>query len=255
MSDVQGFLEPPEHIDLGGIFGPEAAGVPGPGGIPGGKSLKGEFTKVTQPSPMGHELVDKRVIRIVGVIDDELATNVISMMHFLEDLEPGKEIELRINSPGGSVTAGLAIYDAMRDLNCDIRTVCEGRAASMAAILLAAGTPGKRFATPNATVMVHGPSGGAEGTYPDMKRQMAEMERLRAVMVDLLGAHTGLTEKEIVDFFERDNYMSPMDAKKWGVIDEIKQPRNSVVHAARPHDAPSILPMRQEPSRGSPSVN
>jgi ATP-dependent Clp protease, protease subunit len=251
MTELNNHAELPE-FQLASLFGPEAAGA---SGLPGGKSLKSEFTKVTQPSPIAHELVDKRMIRIVGVIDDEMATNVIAMMHFLEDLQPGVDIELRINSPGGSVTAGLAIYDAMRDLNCDVRTVCEGRAASMAAILLAAGTPGKRSATPNATVMVHGPSGGAEGTYPDMKRQMAEMERLRAAMIDLLGKHTGLTEQEITNAFDRDNYLSPADAKKYGLIDEIRQPRQPVLKAARPADAPPVATFRPEQSPGSPTVN
>jgi ATP-dependent Clp protease, protease subunit len=251
MTGLSNYMEPPEHeFQLASLFGPEAAGA---SGLPGGKSLKGEFTKVTQPSPIAHELVDKRMIRIVGVIDDEMATNVIAMMHFLEDLSPGADIELRINSPGGSVTAGLAIYDAMRDLSCDVRTVCEGRAASMAAILLAAGTPGKRSVTPNATVMVHGPSGGAEGTYPDMKRQFGEMERLRGVMIDLLGKHTGMTAQEVTEYFERDNYMSPIAAKNFGVIDEILQPRRPVIQAQRPADAPPLP--KQQPSAGSPSVN
>jgi ATP-dependent Clp protease, protease subunit len=250
MTAAQGYIQPSEEFDLSSLFKPEAAGA-----LPPGKGIKGEFTKVTQPSPIAHELVDKRMIRIVGVIDDEMATNVIAMMHFLEDLQPGIEIELRINSPGGSVTAGLAIYDAMRELNCDVRTVCEGRAASMAAILLAAGTPGKRMATPNATVMVHGPSGGAEGTYPDMKRQVAEMERLRSVMIDLLGKHTGLTEQEVTYAFDRDNYMSPGDAKKFGVIDEIRQPKQPAPHAARPTGAPNVATFGLDTPPASPSVN
>src|SRR3569623_1088573 len=106
MTGLNDYAVPGNHeFQLASLFQPEAAGAPG---LPGGKSLKGEFTKVTQPSPIAHELVDKRMIRIVGVIDDEMATNVIAMMHFLEDMSPGADIELRINSPGGSVTAGLA---------------------------------------------------------------------------------------------------------------------------------------------------
>lgn len=187
---------------------------------------KEAFAKVTQGSPMGHEFIDRRIIRISTPITDEVAQEVISQMSMLEAINPGKDIELHINSPGGSVTAGLAIYDKMKDIRCDVKTVCEGQAASMAAVLLCAGTPGKRFAMPNSTIMVHGPSAGMEGTAIDMKIQMNEIERLRDRMVEIMSDWTGLTKERVVQMMERDHFMSPEKAKANGLIDAIVEPRH-----------------------------
>ena len=168
------------------------------------QSAKAEFTKVSTANPLLHELIDRRIIRITGPITDDVSTAVVAQMHMLEAMAPGKDIELRINSPGGSVTAGLAIYDAMKTLNCDVKTVCEGECASMAAVLLAAGTPGKRFAMPHSTIMIHGPSGGIQGTEIDMHIYMKEIQRLKDVMIDVLSAYMGLDEKEIENMMARE---------------------------------------------------
>ena len=201
---------------------------------PGGKDpkkdskgdAKSEFAKVTQGNPFAHEFVDRRIIRITGPINDEVAANVISQMHMLEAMGQGKDIELRINSPGGSVTAGLAIYDTMKMLNCDVKTVCEGECASMGAVLLAAGTPGKRFAMPNSTIMIHGPSGGIQGTEVDMHIYMKEIQRLKNIMVDILSQYMDQPRAKVEDMMMRDHFMGPQEAKTLGVIDEVIELRH-----------------------------
>ena len=197
-----------------------------PAGKDSKKDIKNEFTKVTQGSPMAHEFVDRRIIRITGPIDDVMATHVISQMHMLEAMGQGKDIELRINSPGGSVTAGLAIFDAMKMLNCDVKTVCEGECASMAAVLLAAGTPGKRFAMPNSTIMIHGPSGGMQGTDVDMHIYMKEILRLKNIMIDILSDYMGQSRTKVESMMERDHFMGPQEAKSLGVVDDVVELRH-----------------------------
>ncbi len=204
---------------------------------------KAAFTKVTQPSPMAHELIDRRIIRIAGPITDEVADAVIKQMEFLESIAPNKDIELRMQSPGGSVTAGFAIYDKMKELNCDVKTVCEGQCASMAAVLLCAGTPGKRFSMPNSTIMVHGPSGGMEGTAVDMKINMDEMLRLRDRMAKVMSDWTGLTQERVIQMMERDHYMSPEMAKANGLIDAIVEPKHKPpTHKSEAEKAFDTLP-------------
>lgn len=204
---------------------------------------KAAFTKVTQPSPMAHELIDRRIIRIAGPITDEVADAVIKQMEFLESIAPEKDIELRIQSPGGSVTAGLAIYDKMKELNCDVKTVCEGRCASMAALLVCVGTPGKRFAMPSSTIMVHGPSGGYEGTSIDFNIQGAEMERLKQVMVDRMSEWCDIPREKILRMMERDHYMSAAMAKENGLIDAIVEPKHKPpTHKSEAEKAFDTLP-------------
>ncbi len=190
------------------------------------KSAKDDFVKVSTGNPLLHELVDRRIVRLTGPIDDGVATAVIATLQLLDDMEPGKDIELRINSPGGSVTAGLAIYDAMKSLRSDVRTVCEGQCASMAAVLLAAGTPGKRVALPSSRIMIHGPSGGFRGTDIDMNIYINEMQRLKGIMIEIISQYTGMDAKRVESLMERDNFMSPKEAKLLRVIDEIREPRH-----------------------------
>ena len=191
-----------------------------------GVKMAGQFAKVTTANPLVHEFLDRRIVRITGPIDDATAANVIAMMQLLEDLAPDQDIELRINSPGGSVTAGLAIHDAMKMLRCDVKTVCEGECASMAAFLLATGTPGKRFAMPNSTIMVHAVSASMRGTYQDMKITMKEVERLETLMLDLFTQYTGLSDTQMEAMMNRDHFMCPAEAKALGLIDDVVQPRH-----------------------------
>lgn len=188
--------------------------------------VKGAFVKVTQPNPFGHEFIDRRIIRITGVIDGEMATAIIAQMNMLEGIAPNKDIELRLNSPGGSITAGLAIYDAMKTLHCDVKTVCEGECASMASVLLAAGTPGKRFAMPSSRIMIHGPSGGFEGTEIDMDIYMTEMRCLKDKMIEILSSYMGQEPAKIVSMMQRDTFMSAAEAKALGVVDEVIELRH-----------------------------
>ncbi len=193
-----------------------------------GLKMAGQFAKVTTMNPLVHEFLDKRVIRLTGPITDEVATAVTAMMQLLNDIAPDQDIELRINSPGGSVTAGLAIYDAMKNLNCDVKTVCEGECASMAAVLLACGTPGKRFAMPSSTIMVHSISlSKFAGTVHDMKIEMSEVNRLETVLEDLLEQYTGLPEDKIKELMNRDHFMSAEDAKSFHLIDSVITPKHA----------------------------
>jgi ATP-dependent Clp protease protease subunit len=146
---------------------------------------------------------------------------VIAQLLFLESQDPKEEIKMYIQSPGGYVTAGLAIYDTMQYVKCPIRTVCVGIAASMASILLAAGTKGSRFALPNARVMIHQPSGGAEGQATDIKIHAEEIIKTRARLTKILATHTGNTVSQIDKDLERDFYMSAEESLKYGIIDRI----------------------------------
>lgn len=189
------------------------------------ESARESFAKVSTPNPLLHEFLDRRVVRINGPITDETATAVIAMLNLLDDMAPGKEIELRINSPGGSVKAGLAIYDALMSLHSDVRTVCEGQCASMAAFLLSVGAPGKRYATPSSTVMMHDISSGGRGSLADLKIDLKEAERLKEKMLDIYEQHTGLERRTLEKLMDRDRYMSPEEAKALNLIDEVIEPR------------------------------
>ena len=166
-------------------------------------------------------LLKERIIFLGGPIDDSVANVVVAQMLFLESEDPDKEIHLYINSPGGVVTAGLAIYDTMQYIKPDVSTICVGQAASMGSILLTAGAKGKRYALPHARIMIHQPLGGAQGQSTDIQIQAKEILRLREVGNEILAHHTGQdTEKINVDT-ERDNFMSAEEAKEYGLIDEV----------------------------------
>lgn len=166
-------------------------------------------------------LLKERIIFLGGPIDDSVANVVVAQMLFLESEDPDKDIHLYINSPGGVVTAGLAIYDTMQYIKPDVSTICVGQAASMSSILLTAGAKGKRYALPHARIMIHQPLGGAQGQSTDIQIQAKEILRLREVGNEILAHHTGQdTEKINVDT-ERDNFMSAEEAKEYGLIDEV----------------------------------
>ncbi|WP_315267106.1 ATP-dependent Clp endopeptidase proteolytic subunit ClpP [Selenomonas noxia] len=166
-------------------------------------------------------LLKERIIFLGGPIDDSVANVVVAQMLFLESEDPDKDIHLYINSPGGVVTAGLAIYDTMQYIKSDVSTICIGQAASMGSILLTAGAKGKRYALPHARIMIHQPLGGAQGQSTDIQIQAKEILRLREVGNHILARHTGQDEKKINVDTERDNFMSAEEAKAYGLIDEV----------------------------------
>ncbi len=166
-------------------------------------------------------LLKDRIIFIGTAIDDHVANAVIAQMLFLQMQDPKKDIHIYINSPGGSVTAGLAMYDTMQFLTCDVNTYCIGICASMGAVLLTAGTKGKRFCLPNSHVMIHQVSGGAQGTASDVERTVEFMYGLKGRLNKILSHHTGKTEKQVEKDADRDNYMSADDAVKYGLVDKV----------------------------------
>ena len=166
-------------------------------------------------------LLKERIIFLGGPIDDSVANVVVAQMLFLESEDPDKDIHLYINSPGGVVTAGLAIYDTMQYIKPDVSTICIGQAASMGSILLTAGAKGKRYALPHARIMIHQPLGGAQGQSTDIQIQAKEILRLREVGNNILAHHTGQDPEKINVDTERDNFMSAEEAKAYGLIDEV----------------------------------
>ena len=170
-------------------------------------------------------LLKERIIFLGTEIDDTVANLVIAQLLFLQSEDPEKDISLYINSPGGIVTAGLAIYDTMQFLKCDITTYCVGQAASMGAVLLAAGTSGKRYALPNARIMIHQPLGGAQGQASDINIQAREIMRIKQILNGILAKHSGRNIDDLEKDTDRDNFMSAVQAAEYGLIDEV------VVHA------------------------
>jgi len=170
-------------------------------------------------------LLKDRIIFIGGPIDDDLANIVIAQMLFLEGDDPDKDINLYINSPGGSVSAGLAIYDTMQYIKCEVSTICVGLAASMGAFLLAAGAKGKRKALPNAEIMIHQVSGGAQGQATDINIQAEQILKIKKRLNQILSARTGQSVERVTQDTERDNYMSAEEARVYGLIDEVFPPR------------------------------
>ena len=166
-------------------------------------------------------LVKDRIVFIGGPIDDNVANVVIAQLLFLESEDPEKDIHLYINSPGGVVTAGLAIYDTMQYIKPDVSTICLGQAASMGSLLLSAGAKGKRFALPYARIMIHQPLGGAQGQATDIQIQAKEILRLREIGNDILVKHTGQPLEKIQTDTERDFFMSSEQAKEYGIIDAV----------------------------------
>ena len=171
-------------------------------------------------------LLKERVIFVVGPVEDNMANLIVAQLLFLESENPDKDISLYINSPGGSVTAGLAIYDTMQFIKPDISTICIGQAASMGAFLLSGGAKGKRFCLPNSRVMIHQPSGGAQGQATDIDIQAKEILIIRERLNRLLADHTGQPIKTIEADTERDNFMSATTAKDYGLVDEVLDARN-----------------------------
>ena len=170
-------------------------------------------------------LLKDRIIFIGTPIDDNIANLVIAQMIFLEGEDPDRDINLYIHSPGGMVTAGLAIYDTMQFVKPDIATLCMGQAASMASVLLAAGAKGKRSALPNARIMIHQPHGGTQGQATDIEIYTNEMLRMRSSLNGLLAKHTGQPVEAIAKDTDRDNFMSADEAKTYGIVDEIIEKR------------------------------
>ena len=166
-------------------------------------------------------LLKERIILLGTPIDDNVANLIIAQLLFLQAEGPGKDISLYINSPGGSVTAGLAIYDAMQTVSSPVSTYCIGQCASMGAVLLAAGAPGKRFALPHSRIMLHQPWGGAQGTAADIEIQSREILRLRSILNNILAAHTGRDLKKIERDTNRDFFMSASEALEYGVVDQV----------------------------------
>jgi len=172
-------------------------------------------------------LVD-RIIFVGTPVDDTIANIIIAQLLFLQMSDPKKDIHLYINSPGGSVTSGLAIYDTMQYLTCDVNTYCVGQAASMGAVLLAAGTKGKRFALPNANIMIHQVLGGAEGQASDVEIRVKYMLKLKQRLNGILAKHTGRSVEQVEKDCDRDNFMSAEEAKAYGLVDLVVQSRKEI---------------------------
>ena len=190
---------------------------------------------VVEQSPRGERAYDiysrllkERIIFLGTPVTDEIASLVIAQMLFLEAEDPDKYITFYVNSPGGVVTAGLAIYDTMRYVRCDIVTLCMGQAASMGALLLAAGTKGKRYALPNARILIHQPMGGFQGQATDIDIHAQEILRMRSDLNKILAQHTGQNIRKIKKDTERDYFMSAEEAKKYGIIDRVLEKRAKI---------------------------
>ena len=172
-------------------------------------------------------LLKERIIFIVGPIDDNVANLIVAQLLYCESENADKDVQLYINSPGGSVSAGLAVYDTMQFINCDVSTMCMGQAASMAALLLAGGAKGKRFCLPNSRVMIHQPSGGSQGQASDIEIQAKEILYLRQRMNEIMAQHTGKSLEDVARDTERDFFLSPGEAKDYGLIDQVQEPRST----------------------------
>ena len=172
-------------------------------------------------------LLKERIIFLADEVNDQTASLVVAQLLFLESEDPNKDIQLYINSPGGSVTAGMAIYDTMNYIKGDVSTICIGMAASMGAFLLSSGAKGKRLALPNAEVMIHQPSGGAKGQATEIQIVAENILKTKKKLNEILAANTGQTVEKIAEDTERDNFMSAEEAKAYGLIDEIVESRNA----------------------------
>ncbi len=170
-------------------------------------------------------LLEDRIIMLSGEIDDNLANIIVSELIYLEGKDPDKDICLYINSPGGSVTAGLAIYDTMNYIKCDVSTICIGMAASMGAFILSSGAKGKRFCLPNSEIMIHQPLGGAQGQASDIKIQAEHILKIKAKLNKILAENTGKTIETVEKDTDRDNYLSAEEALEYGLIDKIYKNR------------------------------
>ena len=170
-------------------------------------------------------LLKERIIFINGAIDDAVASVVVAQLLWCESENPDKDTHLYINSPGGSVTAGLSIYDTMQFVRCDVETTCIGQAASMGAFLLASGAENKRFALPNSRILLHQPSGGSRGVAADIEIAAREILAIRQQLNELLATHTGKSVEQIAKDTDRDYWMTPAEAAEYGLIDKVQEPR------------------------------
>lgn len=166
-------------------------------------------------------LLKDRIVFVGGEVEDDMANAIVAELLFLQAQDPKKEISMYINSPGGSVTAGLAILDTMRMMKCPVATYCVGQAASMGAVLLAAGTKGRRHALPNARIMIHQPWGGAQGKASDIEITAREILRLKDVLNGILAEASGKSMKDVTQDTDRDHFMSAEEAKTWGIVDQV----------------------------------
>lgn len=166
-------------------------------------------------------LLKDRIIMLSGEINDMVASSIVAQMLFLEAEDPDKDIYLYINSPGGVITSGLSIYDTMNYIKPDVCTICIGQAASMGAFLLSCGAPGKRYALPNARIMIHQPLGGAQGQATDIEIQAKEISRIKHMLNEILASNTGQSIEKIAKDTDRDFFMSPIEAKEYGLIDKV----------------------------------
>ena len=172
-------------------------------------------------------LLKERIIFLADEVNDQTASLVVAQLLFLESEDPNKDIQLYINSPGGSVTAGMAIYDTMNYIKCDVSTICIGMAASMGAFLLSSGAKGKRLALPNAEIMIHQPSGGAKGQAKEIQIVAENILKTKKKLNEILAANTGQSVEKIAEDTDRDNFMNAEEAKAYGLIDEIVESRNA----------------------------
>jgi len=206
--------------------------------LSGGPDVRSNYVPipgVIEKTPHGERSIDiwtrlltDRIVFIGTPIDDLVANVVIAQLLFLQMQDPKKDVHLYINSPGGSVTAGLAIYDTMQFLTCDVTTYCIGMAASMGAVLLAAGAHGKRYALPNSDIMIHQVSGGAQGQASDVERTVEFMLKLKNRLINILAHHTGKPADEVKTDSDRDYYMSAHEAKDYGLVDEVVESRKEI---------------------------
>ena len=170
-------------------------------------------------------LLQDRIVLLGGEVTDDSANSIVAQLLFLQSQDAKKEISMYINSPGGSVTAGLAIYDTMQFISCPVATYCIGQAASMGAVLLTAGAKGKRFALPSSRIMIHQPWGGAEGKASDIEITAREILRLKEMLNGILAAHSGKKIEDVVRDTDRDHFMSAAEACTWGLIDKVLEPK------------------------------
>lgn len=190
-------------------------------------------------------LLKDRIVFIGTPIDDHVANLVVAQMLFLQMEDPKRDINLYINSPGGSVTAGLAIYDTMQFVTCDVATYCVGVAASMGAVLLTAGTKGKRYALPNSDIMIHQVSGGAQGTASDVERTVEYMFRLKKRLIKIMAHHTGRPEERIKEDSDRDYWITAEEAKEYGLVDEVVKSRKDIPAEALARNSEKALPVEE----------
>jgi ATP-dependent Clp protease protease subunit len=176
-------------------------------------------------------LLKERIVFLVGPVEDNVANLVVAQLLYLESENPDKDIHLYINSPGGSVTSGMAIYDTMQFIRSDVSTMCIGQAASMGSFLLAAGAPGKRYCLPNSRMMMHQPSGGSRGVAADIEIQAKEILLMRERLNQMLADHTGQSVERIAEDTDRDFWMSPDEAVEYGLIDTVQLPRKPLAKA------------------------